>query len=131
MAVCGIDRGHLRTVEEAEGCRQGVHMCCAWPHVLLSHTHVHVTFDQDVILVTGAAMGIGRLMALRFASLGASLVLWDIDGDGLQKGMSFKRIDIVTASILCIAGFVCFVLQIDCSCLRQLLLRSSKPATTR
>ncbi|CEG46298.1 epidermal retinol dehydrogenase 2-like [Plasmopara halstedii] len=32
----------------------------------------------DVVLITGGAMGIGRLMALRFASLGAIVIIWDL-----------------------------------------------------
>ncbi|CAJ0572236.1 unnamed protein product, partial [Mesorhabditis spiculigera] len=36
-----------------------------------------------VILVTGAGNGIGRLIALKFASLNAKLVLWDVDEKGL------------------------------------------------
>lgn len=36
------------------------------------------------VLVTGAASGIGRLLALRLAQGGARLVLWDIDAQGLD-----------------------------------------------
>ena len=39
--------------------------------------------DDRVALVTGAASGIGRGIAERFAAEGARLVLGDIDGDGL------------------------------------------------
>jgi short-subunit dehydrogenase len=37
------------------------------------------------VLITGAASGIGRLMALKAAAKGANLVLWDIDEAGLAK----------------------------------------------
>lgn len=33
----------------------------------------------DVVLITGGAMGIGRCMALRFAALGAIVVIWDLN----------------------------------------------------
>eukprot|EP00042_Codosiga_hollandica_P023815 m.96339 g.96339 ORF g.96339 m.96339 type:complete len:326 (-) comp51324_c0_seq1:92-1069(-) len=40
---------------------------------------------DDVVLVTGASSGIGRLQALAFAARSATLVLWDVDGEGLAK----------------------------------------------
>lgn len=36
-------------------------------------------------LITGAASGIGRMLATQLAEAGASLVLWDIDTDGLER----------------------------------------------
>ncbi len=39
-------------------------------------------FKGNVALVTGAASGIGRETALRFAELGASVVVADVDADG-------------------------------------------------
>ncbi|GMS92647.1 hypothetical protein PENTCL1PPCAC_14822, partial [Pristionchus entomophagus] len=38
----------------------------------------------QIILITGAANGLGRLLALRLSSRGATLVLWDIDEKGLR-----------------------------------------------
>lgn len=35
----------------------------------------------DVVLVTGGAMGLGRLLSLRFAALGATVVIWDLNAD--------------------------------------------------
>ncbi|MCY3993702.1 MAG: glucose 1-dehydrogenase [Caldilineaceae bacterium] len=41
-----------------------------------------MNFNENVALVTGAASGIGRETALRFAELGASVVVADVDSDG-------------------------------------------------
>ena len=41
-------------------------------------------FDERTILVSGAANGIGAAVAQRLARLGANLVLFDIDADGLE-----------------------------------------------
>lgn len=40
---------------------------------------------NNVILITGGGSGIGRLMALKFAGLGAKIVLWDVNESGLEK----------------------------------------------
>ena len=37
------------------------------------------------VLVTGAASGIGRLMAIEAARRGAAIVAWDVDGPGLDR----------------------------------------------
>ncbi|MDE0199008.1 MAG: glucose 1-dehydrogenase [Caldilineaceae bacterium] len=43
-----------------------------------------MNFKKNVALVTGAASGIGRETALRFAELGASVVVADVDPEGGQ-----------------------------------------------
>lgn len=40
-------------------------------------------FDDRTVLITGAASGIGRALAERFHAAGATLLLWDINGDAL------------------------------------------------
>jgi all-trans-retinol dehydrogenase (NAD+) len=40
---------------------------------------------KEIVLITGAGCGIGRLMAKRFASEGASVVLWDIDAHSVGE----------------------------------------------
>lgn len=39
----------------------------------------------EVVLITGAGSGIGRLMAREFASHGTVVVLWDINQDGMKE----------------------------------------------
>ena len=52
----------------------------------MSASSIPFTVSGGVVLVTGAAMGMGRLYALRAAREGAGVViLWDVDADGLAK----------------------------------------------
>ncbi len=44
-----------------------------------------VDFGDEICLVTGAAQGLGRELALELAARGGVLVLWDIQGDKLQQ----------------------------------------------
>ncbi|XP_062489338.1 epidermal retinol dehydrogenase 2-like [Pezoporus occidentalis] len=39
----------------------------------------------EIVLITGAGSGIGRLLSLKFANLGATVVLWDINQEGLKE----------------------------------------------
>ncbi|NXI95251.1 RDHE2 dehydrogenase, partial [Psophia crepitans] len=39
----------------------------------------------EIVLITGAGSGVGRLLSLKFASLGATVVLWDINQEGLKE----------------------------------------------
>ncbi|XP_005042144.1 PREDICTED: epidermal retinol dehydrogenase 2 [Ficedula albicollis] len=45
----------------------------------------------EIVLITGAASGIGRLLAIKFASLGATVVLWDINQEGLNCTVRVAR----------------------------------------
>lgn len=45
-------------------------------------------FDDQVVAITGAAAGIGREAAVRFAQEGAAVVLVDLPGDGLGETVS-------------------------------------------
>jgi NAD(P)-dependent dehydrogenase (short-subunit alcohol dehydrogenase family) len=51
----------------------------------MPESNIPFTVAGGVVLVTGAAMGMGRLYALRAASEGAAVViLWDVDGGALE-----------------------------------------------
>lgn len=43
------------------------------------------TFDRSRVLITGAASGIGRLMAQLAVDRGAEVVAWDLNGEGLAS----------------------------------------------
>lgn len=45
----------------------------------------------EIVLITGAGSGIGRLLAVKFASLGATVVLWDINQEGLNSTVRLAR----------------------------------------
>lgn len=41
--------------------------------------------SKDIVLVTGGASGLGRLFAKRFARLGSTVVIWDLNQAGLEE----------------------------------------------
>ncbi|GIX99529.1 hypothetical protein CEXT_729301 [Caerostris extrusa] len=43
------------------------------------------SLKEEIVLVTGAANGLGKELALKFAKEGAVLVLWDVDEKGIQN----------------------------------------------
>ncbi|KAL7984292.1 hypothetical protein Chor_002862 [Crotalus horridus] len=45
----------------------------------------------EIVLITGAGSGMGRLMALKFAQLGATLVLWDVNLEGIKETARLAR----------------------------------------
>nr|XP_055174212.1 epidermal retinol dehydrogenase 2 [Nyctereutes procyonoides] len=45
----------------------------------------------EIVLITGAGSGLGRLLALRFARLGSVLVFWDINKEGNEDTCRMAR----------------------------------------
>lgn len=58
---------------------------CKTPPALDKH------FSKDIVLVTGGAQGIGRLIAQNFAQTTATIVLWDIKQEQLDKTVEEMR----------------------------------------
>ena len=61
-------------------------------------------FDSQVVAITGAAAGIGREAALRFAAEGAAVVLVDLPGDGL--GETVKMVEAAGGRALAVTADV-------------------------
>lgn len=47
----------------------------------------------QIILITGGGSGIGQLMAIRFARLGATVVIWDVNQQGMDETCRLVRQD--------------------------------------
>jgi len=47
--------------------------------------------EGEIVLVTGGAGGIGRLVALRLAKLNATIVLWDINAKGIEESVKLVK----------------------------------------
>ena len=61
--------------------------------------------SKEIVLITGAGSGLGRLMSLEFAKLGAKLVLWDIN----EKGNDAVKEEVEAL------GAVAHSFKVDCS----------------
>ncbi|KAM4624156.1 epidermal retinol dehydrogenase 2-like [Polymixia lowei] len=55
----------------------------AFVHIFIPTKRKNVA--GELVLITGAGSGIGRLMAQEFAALGTVLVLWDINQEGMKE----------------------------------------------
>ena len=54
-------------------------------HQIVPHKYRSKSVKGEVILVTGAGSGLGKLMSKKFAALGAKLVLVDVDQANNEK----------------------------------------------
>ena len=53
--------------------------------IILPQKMFEKNISGQVVLITGGGSGIGRLMCLRFARLGATVVTWDINKLGNEE----------------------------------------------
>ncbi|KUF89602.1 SEC1 family transporter SLY1 [Phytophthora nicotianae] len=64
----------------------------------------------NVVVITGGAMGLGRLVALRFAALGAIVVIWDLHSDlgrlrhGQEVLKEYEAVDILVNNAGIVGG---------------------------
>src|ERR1700731_4222235 len=79
----------------------------------MSHRRHHMTkrFADRLVLITGAAGGMGRAFALKFAEEGAALILTDVEDAGLEE----------TASILRAKGVECSTYRVNLAAETEIL----------
>jgi 3alpha(or 20beta)-hydroxysteroid dehydrogenase len=65
-------------------------------------------FDGKVVLITGAAGGIGRAAAVRFAAEGARVGLVDVWREGLRESLAAVVTRYAAAAAECFGGIDCF-----------------------
>ncbi|XP_035226480.1 short-chain dehydrogenase/reductase family 16C member 6-like [Stegodyphus dumicola] len=70
-----------------------VFYCCLEGIVLffIPRRFKYKDITNEIVLITGAGSGIGRLMAIKFAKKGVILVLWDINVDGNEGTAKLVR----------------------------------------
>lgn len=77
------------------------------------------SISGEVALVTGAASGIGRLIAIKLAALGAHVVIWDINKLGkssiTKKKYYFNSIIDINLFASMISVILCIVVQHCCT----------------
>jgi all-trans-retinol dehydrogenase (NAD+) len=67
------------------------------------------TINNKHVLITGGASGLGRLLALRCAELGAGVTLWDLDVAGAEAVAAEAKADAAAGGAGAIRAFACDV----------------------
>ena len=59
---------------------------------------IETGLQHKVVIVTGAAAGIGRATARRFAEEGCRVAAWDVRDGGAPEGGTFQKVDVTNAA---------------------------------
>merc|ERR1712226_182584 len=83
----GVTAGMLGLIMELGGALlwTAFHIAESTVKLFLPDKLFHKDISGQVLLITGGGSGIGRLMSLRFARLGATVVTWDINTAGNKE----------------------------------------------
>ena len=63
-------------------------LCKCFKRVCQFRSSKKPNFSRDTVLITGAAQGLGKELALQFSECGATVVLWDINETKLRQTCS-------------------------------------------
>ncbi|RWS02963.1 Short-chain dehydrogenase/reductase family 16C member 6-like protein [Dinothrombium tinctorium] len=69
--------------------------------VFLPKSYRYKNVKNEIVLITGGGSGIGQQMAVRFAALGAKVVIWDINERGMRQTNALVKKQFPTANVFC------------------------------
>ena len=74
-------------------------------YLFVPNSFLFKSIEDEIVLITGGGSGIGRIMAVLFASKGAKIVIWDLAEDGMKR----------TAQMVQNKGGKCYSYKVDVS----------------